>query len=82
MPRGRAMVLVLFVYLLAFIEVNAAQEYRVRLRIRPQAADTTVGELETTMCALLIPDVFGDVATCISKLTATTDTTYTNTITP
>ena len=77
MLRLRAMVLVLFVYLLAFIEVNVAQEYMVRLRIRPQA-DATEVQLTSTLCDLL--DLAGILlpADCVAKLTVTTDTTYTN----
>lgn len=69
------MLLLLCVCLFAFIHVNKAQEYKVRLRIRPQAG-TTVESLQSTMCAVLVPPqaaVFANVEDCKSKLTVTTD---------
>ena len=75
MPPRRGMVLLLCVCLFAFIQVNGAQEYKVRLRIKPQA-DTTVESLQSTMCAVLEPlqpAPFASVDDCKSKLTVTTD---------
>ena len=69
------MVLLLCVCLFAFIQVNGAQEYKVRLRIKPKA-DTTVESLQSTMCAVLMPAApaaFDSVVDCKSKLTVTTD---------
>ena len=66
------MVLLLCVCLFAFTQVNGAQEYKVRLRIRPQAG-TTVESLQSTMCAVLMPAAFTSVDDCKSKLTVTTD---------
>ena len=69
------MVLLLCVCLFAFIQVNGAQEYKVRLRIKPQAG-TTVESLQSTMCAVLEPlqpAPFDSVRDCKSKLTVTTD---------
>ena len=66
------MVLLLCVCLFAFIQVNGAQVYKVRLRIKPQAG-TTVESLQSTMCAVLEPAVFASVVDCKSKLTVTED---------
>ena len=57
------MVLLLCVCLFAFTQVNGAQEYKVRLRIRPQAG-TTVESLQSTMCAVLMPAAFASVDDC------------------
>ena len=70
------MVLLLCVCLFAFIQVNGAQEYKVRLRVRPQASSTTVHTLPSTMCAVLVPAIFETMPACESKLTVTTDMTY------
>ena len=75
MPPRRGMVLLLCVCLFAFTQVNGAQEYKVRLRIRPQAG-TTVESLQSTMCTVLMPAMpaaFASVDDCKSKLTVTTD---------
>ena len=75
MPPRRGMVLLLCVCLFAFIQVNGAQEYKVRLRIKPQAG-TTVESLQSTMCAVLVPAApaaFHSVGDCESKLTVTED---------
>ena len=73
------MVLLLCVCLFAFIQVNGAQEYEVRLRVRPQASSTTVESLQSTMCAVLMPAApaaFDSVDDCKSKLTVTPDMIY------